>query len=236
MPGISIIIPTLNEAAVIQQTLKSLQTIREKGHEIILADGGSTDETVEQSILLVDQVIVTRTGRACQMNAGAGKAGGEVLVFLHADTRLPDNSAELITAGLSDSRRHWGRFDVKLSGPHPSLRLVERLMNLRSRLTHIATGDQALFVRRDLFASLGGFPEIPLMEDIAFSKRLKRTGPPLCLRETVVTSSRRWEEQGILRTIALMWRLRLAYFLGASPMRLAQRYGYRAACTPRTPD
>ncbi len=232
MSRISIIVPTLNEAPVIQATLKPLQRMRENGHEIILVDGGSTDGTVALSAPLVDCMLHAPAGRARQMNAGAREARGDILLFLHADTRLPPDAPRLIMAGLADSGRQWGRFDVRLSGARAPLRLVERLMNIRSRLTHIATGDQAMFVRRGAFSAAGGFPEIPLMEDIALSRRLKQAGPPLCLRQTVVTSSRRWEEQGILRTILLMWRLRLAYFLGASPTRLARRYGYRSPWAP----
>ncbi len=233
MARISIIIPTLNEAAVIRDTLTPLQNLRKRGHEIILADGGSTDETLSLSKPLTDTQFIAETGRARQMNSGARKANGEVLLFLHADTLIPPNADELIGGGLADTRRCWGRFDVRLSGRQAPLRVVEKLMNLRSRLTHIATGDQAIFIQREIFEQAGGFPSIPLMEDIAMSKRLKKIGPPLCIRQPAVTSSRRWEEQGILRTVIFMWRLRLAYFLGASPERLAQRYGYRAACATR---
>ncbi len=232
MSRISIIVPTLNEAPVIRAALKPLQRMRENGHEIILVDGGSTDDTVALSTPLVDCMLHAPTGRARQMNAGAREARGDILLFLHADTCLPPDAPRLIMAGLADSGRQWGRFDVRLSGSRALLRLVERLMNIRSRLTHIATGDQAMFVRRGAFFAAGGFPEIPLMEDIALSRRLKQAGPPLCLRQTVVTSSRRWEEQGILRTILLMWHLRLAYFLGASPTRLARHYGYRSPWAP----
>lgn len=224
MRQISIIIPALNEAASLPATLTALQSLRRAGHEVIVADGGSTDGTAALAQPWADQVIHGPRGRAVQMNAGAQAARGAVLLFLHADTRLPDLADRLIDEGLTRSGRGWGRFDVRLSGAHPLLRAVELLMNARSRLTHIATGDQAMFVRRDWFEAVGGFPAIPLMEDIALSRALKRRGPPLCLRARVVTSSRRWEQHGVLRTILLMWRLRLAYTLGADPRRLARRY------------
>lgn len=221
---ISIIIPALNEAAGIAQTLRPLQPLRARGHEVVVVDGGSTDGTVEIARPLTDRVIASQPGRARQQNAGAGAAGGDVLLFLHADTLLPPDADGLVLGGLMRSGRGWGRFDVRLSGRGPALRMVERMMSLRSRVTGIATGDQAIFVRRDGFRRAGGFPQIPLMEDVALSRALRRAGPPLCLRERVLTSSRRWEERGVLRTILLMWRLRAEYALGADPARLAARY------------
>lgn len=185
---------------------------------MIVADGGSEDGTASLAAALCDRVVVAPRGRARQMNAGAREARGDVLLFLHADTRLPSNADELVQGFL------WGRFDVQIEGRHPLLPVVAWWMNLRSRLTGIATGDQAIFVRRDDFVAAGAFREIPLMEDIALSKRLKRISRPACLRERVVTSGRRWERRGTLRTIVLMWRLRLAYALGADPGRLARRY------------
>jgi rSAM/selenodomain-associated transferase 2 len=222
--SISIIIPTLNEAAGISEYLTPLQPLRADGHEVTVADGGSQDNTVVLAQPLADTVILAPRGRASQMNAGARILRGEILLFLHADTRLPVEADRLIVEGMARSGKGWGRFDVRLSGQHPLLRMVEWMMNTRSRLTGIATGDQAIFVRRDWFDAIGGFPEIPLMEDIELSRRLKRLGPPLCLRPPVITSSRRWEEHGILRTILLMWRLRLAFFLGARPAWLERRY------------
>lgn len=192
--------------------------------EIIVVDGGSKDETVEFARGLADRVLIAPPGRASQMNAGARAARGEILLFPHADTLLPLRAGELIVDGLTRSSRGWGRFDVRLAGRHPMLRVIERAMNLRSRLTGIATGDQAIFVRRSLFERVGGYPEIALMEDVALSRRLKREGPPLCLRVPVVTSSRRWERDGILRTVLLMWSLRLAFFLGVDANRLARLY------------
>ena len=158
------------------------------------------------------------------MNAGAERARGDILLFLHADTRLPKDAMSLMLEGLQQTDKCWGRFDVKLSGLQPLLRLVERLINLRSRLTGIATGDQAMFIRRARFDVIDGFPEIPLMEDISISQRLKFYSDPLCLKQQVITSSRRWEQNGIIRTILLMWRLRLAYYLGADPATLARQY------------
>ncbi|HLA75069.1 MAG TPA: TIGR04283 family arsenosugar biosynthesis glycosyltransferase [Gammaproteobacteria bacterium] len=221
---LSIIIPTFNEAAAIIPTLRALQPLRQTGREVIVADGDSQDGTPELARPWADHVLRTGRGRAEQMNAGARAASGEILLFLHADSLLPTHADQLISEGLQQTHTEWGRFDVRLSGRHPLLRVVEQLMNWRSRLTSIATGDQAIFVSRAWFNKVGGFPSIPLMEDIALSRALKRLGPPLCLRARVITSSRRWEQHGIMRTILLMWRLRLAYALGADPQQLHRQY------------
>jgi rSAM/selenodomain-associated transferase 2 len=221
---LSIIIPCLDEAEGIAATLASLAPLRARGVEVIVVDGGSRDDTVARATPLADLVIAAPRGRARQMNAGAMRARGEILLFLHADSLLPDAADLLIVDGLKRLRRGWGRFDVAIAGRHPLLRVVERLMNLRSRLTGIATGDQAIFVTRSLFTAAGDYPDIALMEDVALSKRLKRFGPPLCLNHRLTTSGRRWEKRGVLRTIVLMWRLRLAYWLGADPAKLALRY------------
>ena len=224
MMPLSIILPVLNKAAGIAETLAALQPLRARGCEVIVADGGSTDGSPELARPLADRVVASPRGRARQQNAGAAEATGDVLLFLHADTRLPADADRLVVDGLRASGRGWGRFGVRLTGRHPMLRVIERMIGARSRLSGIATGDQAIFVRREWFARAGGFPDIPLMEDVALSKALKRLGPPLCLRETVLTSSRRWEARGIWRTMALMWRLRLEFWLGADPERLAERY------------
>ena len=221
---LSIIIPCLNEADGIADALSALAPLRARGSEVIVVDGGSRDGTIERAARHADRVLRAPRGRSIQMNAGAARARGEILLFLHADTRLPEAADALIVDGLKRSRRGWGRFDVTIAGRHPLLRVVERLMNLRARLTGIATGDQAIFVTRSLFTAAGGYPEIALMEDIALSKRLKRYGSPLCLKHHLTTSGRRWEERGVLRTIGLMWSLRLAYWLGADPRKLAARY------------
>ncbi len=222
--SLSIVIPTLDEAAGIVAFLAPLQALRARGVEIVLADGGSRDGTVAAATPLVDRVISARRGRASQMNAGAAVSAGEVLLFLHADCTLPEQADHLILTGLASSQLRWGRFDVRLSGAAMMLRLVGRTMNLRSRLTGICTGDQGLFVERTLFEERGGFPEIELMEDVAMSSKLRKSGAPLCLSATLLTSSRRWESNGIWRTIVLMWRLRLAYFLGSEPHRLSELY------------
>ena len=221
---LAVIIPCLNESERITATLQLLQTLRAQGHQVIVVDGRSEDNSAELARPLADQVVVARRGRAAQMNCGANLSNADVLLFLHADTSLPENAAEIISQRLAASNRQWGRFDVQLSGRALWLRIIEFMMNLRSRLTDIATGDQAIFVRRGLFNQVGGYPDIPLMEDIELSKRLKQHGKPLCLKDKVITSSRRWEQEGIWRTILLMWRLRLAYFLGADPNRLKRQY------------
>ena len=223
-PTLSIIIPCLNEAAGIVSMLESLRPLRARGAEVIVADGGSSDDTAALAAPLADRVVNAPRGRAAQMNAGATFARAEILLFLHADCVLPPDAEQLIVAGLAGGAPQWGRFDVTLDGVHPLLRVVACMMNLRSRLTGIATGDQGIFITRALFARLGGFPALPLMEDIALSRLAKRAGAPLCLCERIVTSARRWERHGVLRTIVLMWQLRLAYFLGADPARLALRY------------
>ncbi len=226
MHKLSVIVPALDEGERIATTLDALANLRALGVEVIVVDGGSRDATVQRARLRADRVIPAARGRASQMNAGAEKATGDVLLFLHADTRLPSDADHVVLNALERSGRAWGRFDVKIEGRHPLLVVVGALMNLRSRLTGIATGDQAMFVKRDTFQAAGGFPAIELMEDIALCKRLKRVGRPLCLRQRVVTSGRRWEERGVIRTMVLMWRLRLAYFFGADPAELARQYGY----------
>ena len=214
---LSLVVPALNEAGGIVAALRALAPLRARGHEVIVVDGGSSDGTAELARPHCDRMIVSARGRAIQMNAGARVATGDVLVFLHADTRLPSGAEETIF----EKAFLWGRFDVSIEGRTRLLKLVAWSMNLRSRLTGIATGDQAIFVRREAFE---GFPEIPLMEDIAFSRAMKRRAAPACLRAKVVTSGRRWESRGVLRTILLMWRLRLAYFLGTPPEDLARLY------------
>ena len=209
---------------MIRDCLAALHGLRTRGHEVIVVDGGSRDDTVALARGLADHVLISeQPGRAVQMNRGAMQACGDVFLFLHADTLLPEDADRLLEEYGVDAKA-WGRFDVTLSGRRPLLRVVETAMNLRSRLTGIVTGDQAMFVGRELFREAGGFPDIALMEDISCSAALRRRRRPLCLRQTVVTSSRRWEEQGIVHTILKMWRLRLLYFLGAAPSELARQY------------
>jgi len=221
---LSIIIPTLDEAAQIEDALRSLAPLRAAGAEVIVADGGSADGTPILAAPLADRTLSTPRGRAHQMNHGASQATGDVLLFLHADTRLPPGSAELIARALTDGQRHWGRFDVNILGRPRLLKVVATLMNWRSRWTGIATGDQAIFVERTLFEQIGGFPPQPLMEDIEISRHLKRHSAPASLHARVATSGRRWEAHGVWRTIALMWWLRLQYFFGVPAERLACRY------------
>ena len=221
---ISVVMPVLNEANGLAQALEALGPLRAAGHEVIVVDGGSTDGTPGCAEGLADRVLAAPRGRASQMNAGAAVATGEALLFLHADTLLPVNAAAAVGEALAAGGREWGRFDVRISGRSRAMGMVAALMNLRSRATGIATGDQAIFVTRRAFDAVGGFPPLALMEDIALSSRLRRRSRPACLRARVLTSGRRWERHGVARTIALMWCLRLRFFLGASAEDLARRY------------
>jgi rSAM/selenodomain-associated transferase 2 len=220
---LTLIVPVLDEAAGIGACLAPMQPMRARGVEVLVVDGGSRDATRALAAPLADRVIESTRGRARQMNAGAAVANGRVLAFVHADTVLPPDADLAIARALADGAR-WGRFDVVIAGANRLLPLVGTMMNARSRVTGIATGDQAIFARREEFTAAGAFPDIPLMEDVALCKRLKRRSPPACLRERVVTSGRRWEREGAVKTILLMWRLRLAYAMGADPGRLARRY------------
>jgi rSAM/selenodomain-associated transferase 2 len=222
-PVLSIVMPALNEATGIKATLHALQPLRARGVEVVLADGGSSDGTAERAAQGVDTVVASPRGRALQMNAGAAAARSDVLLFLHADTRLPPLADVQVLQALAIGAC-WGRFDVRIEGRPRMLRVVGALMNLRSRCSGIATGDQAIFVTRAAFDRVGGFPVQPLMEDIEISRRLKRLGRPACLRACVHTSGRRWEQRGVWRTIVLMWRLRWRYWRGESPARLAEAY------------
>ena len=223
-PALSIVMPCLNEAAGIAATLTRLQPLRARGIEVVVVDGGSSDDTLRLATPLADRAIVAPRGRASQMNAGAAIARGGALLFLHADCTLPAGADRLIIDGLAAGAKHWGRFDVAFDGAHACMRTVACMMNWRSRLTGIATGDQGIFVKRDLFLAHHGFPDIALMEDLALSKRLRIHSAPLCLAERITPSARRWEERGVARTILLMWRLRLQYFFGVDPAKLALRY------------
>ena len=221
---LSIVIPALNESGNIVATLTPLQTMRAHGAEVILVDGGSIDATAQLAATLVDCMLTAHKGRALQMNAGAAVATGDVLLFLHADSVLPADADKLILDGLRSGAHAWGRFDVAIDGQHSLLPVVAWFMNHRSRLSGVATGDQGLFVTAGAFSQAGGFAKIPLMEDLAMCAALRKIGPPLCLRQKIITSGRRWENHGVWRTILLMWRLRLAYFFGADPVELHRTY------------
>ena len=231
--SLRIVIPVLNEGAVLTERLAALQGLRAQGAQLVVVDGGSNDESWARARPWVDRLVRSAPGRGLQMNAGAqdttlGPAHG--LLFLHADTELPDDALQAMESALNE--RPWGRFDVQLNARGTTLRLVESMINLRSRLSGIATGDQALFVRTDVFEAVGGFPDQALMEDIELSIRLRKIAKPACLRQRVRTSARKWQKNGVWRTIFLMWRLRLAYFFGAQPSDLALAYGYPAAPPP----
>ena len=224
---LAIIVPVLNEAAQIESSLAALAEFRRRGASVIVVDGGSRDATVRLAAAHCDRVIAAPRGRALQMNAGARceeARGADVLLFLHADVRLPAEADRLIFRALSNRSSSWGRFDVQLQGRSAGLRLVAAMMNLRSRATGICTGDQALFVEQGAFLALEGFAPIALMEDIEFCRRARRMAAPIALRPPAIVSARRWDQGGLVRTILRMWWLRLAYFLGADPQQLAQRY------------
>lgn len=224
---LAIVVPVLDEAAQIEASLAALADFRQRGARVIVVDGGSHDATVRLAAPLCDRVIAAPRGRALQMNAGArceeGR-GADVLLFLHVDVRLPSEADRLIFRALSNAQSCWGRFDVTLQGRSPGLALIGTLMNLRSRATGICTGDQAIFVEQGAFVALEGFAPIALMEDVEFCRRARRLSTPLALRPPVIVSARRWDQAGLARTVLRMWWLRLAYFLGADPQRLAQRY------------
>ena len=221
-PWLSIILPVLNEAQTLAEALRRLEPWRAAGAEVIVVDGGSTDNSRELAAADADRVVAAPRGRALQMNAGAAASAADLLVFLHADTTLPEEVPAALRA--MHTQTCWGRFDVALDAPGLLLRTVETMMNWRSRLTGIATGDQAIFVSRSLFERCGAYPPIPLMEDIALSTQLRRLCKPTCLRARVRTSARRWVQGGILRTVLLMWGLRFAFFVGVAPARLAVWY------------
>jgi rSAM/selenodomain-associated transferase 2 len=221
---LSIIVPVLDEAATLGATMRDLAPLRAAGHEVIVVDGDSSDDTLALARAGADLALCAPRGRAAQMNAGAGRAQGDVLLFLHADSRLPGNAATAIAGAIAGGAQ-WGRFDVQIAGRPRVLRLVAAAMNVRSRWTGIATGDQGIFVLRSVFIRVGGYAAIPLMEDVALSNTLKHgAGRPACLRARIVTSGRRWEAHGPWRTIFTMWRLRLSYALGADPATLARQY------------
>ena len=224
--SLAIVMPVLNEAAGIEAALRALMPLMARGVRVLVADGGSADDTPARARRFGGvEVIEAARGRAAQMNAGAQAASGaRVLLFLHADTTLPPDADRLIAQALAGSQQVWGRFNVRIAGHPRMLRVVAACMNVRSRWSGIATGDQALFMTRAAFDAVGGFPEQPLMEDIEMSKRLRTLSRPACLRERVITSGRRWESRGVWATIVLMWRLRWAYWRGASLQVLARRY------------
>lgn len=222
---LSIIIPTLNESGYIESTLNRLQSLRENQHEIIVVDGGSNDNTAQLATSLSDSVIQSEPGRARQMNKGAENASGDIYWFLHSDTLIPEQAEVIIEQQLRTSNRNWGRFNVCFSGQQFIFRLIAWMMNVRSLITGIATGDQGIFIKASVFKQLNGYKLIALMEDIDISKRLlAQYGRPVCIREKLQTSSRRWEQHGIIKTILLMWQLRLAYFFGSNPETLAKYY------------
>ncbi|MFT5446213.1 MAG: rSAM/selenodomain-associated transferase 2 [Gammaproteobacteria bacterium] len=232
---LSIVIPAFNESANIAGCLQSVAPLLARGASVLVCDGGSSDDTAHIARAHGAQVLVCAKGRARQMNAGALASNAHLLVFLHADTKLNKAVAERLWSLAVSKLPLWGRFDVRLSGRGAALRVIETCMNLRSRITSIATGDQVMFCTSDLFGSVNGFADIELMEDIELSAQLRRLLRPLCCVERVCTSSRKWREQGIVRTVVLMWRMRLAYAMGADPSHLAKIYATRPGARPADP-
>jgi len=226
MTKVSIIIPTLNESTVIAGSLLALQSLRQQGVELIVVDGGSLDNTQQLAKPLVDMLFLSEPGRAKQMNKGAMQSQGRLLLFLHADCRLPEEAHQLLIE-LTERIEVWGRFDVRLDGTQGVFRVIETLMNWRSRLSGIMTGDQAIFVSSQLFKKVQGYPDIQLMEDIALSKKLNKEQAAVCLKSRVLSSSRRWQQNGVMRTVLLMWRLRVAYFFHSDPAILAKKYQHK---------
>ena len=220
LPVLTVVIPALDESAVIARVVAHAL---DGADEVIVVDGGSRDDTVLRASRAGATVVAAPRGRASQMNAGAARASGSVLLFLHADCQLPADARDAVLQAIG-SGCHWGRFDVRLDSPRRSLAVVGALMNLRSRLTRIATGDQAIFVERTLWEASGGYAPIPLMEDVELCARLRRTARPACLRQRVTVSARRWEQRGVVRTVLEMWAWRAAYALGVSPARLHRLY------------
>lgn len=223
-PLISIVIPVLDDADALARLLDQLGGLLGDSSEIIVVDGGSSDlsVTIAQSHRVV--LVHSQRGRARQLNDGIAHAQAPVVWMLHADSDVSPAVWRSLVARARDPALRWGRFDVRLSGRSPLLRVVEWMMNVRSCVTSICTGDQGIFVKREVLATVGGVPDQPLMEDIELSRRLRRMGAVSCAREKLVTSSRRWEGEGMLATVLLMWRLRAAYFFGTDPARLAERY------------
>ena len=220
---LSIVIPTYNESSQIEQCLYKLKSLRKLGHEVIVVDGGSIDDTKILATPLSNQVIQSEKSRSIQMNKGASIATGNCLLFLHADTVLPGNVINIFSK-IENIESKWGRFDIKLTGRAYMFRIIERSMNIRSRLTGIATGDQVIFIGKELFKKVAGYPEVSLMEDIAISKILAAHSKPICLREIVVSSSRRWEANGVIKTILMMWLLRFLYFFNYDTGKIAKLY------------
>lgn len=224
MSRLSIIVPALNEADRLAATLAGLRACCTGQMQLIVADGGSVDDTVGIARRFADRVVCSARGRAVQMNAGACKATGDVLWFVHADTVVPAAAGDAVLGAIGERDAVWGYFDVRLDGEPALLRVVERMMKLRTRVTGVATGDQGIWVRRSVFEAVGGYAPLPLMEDVALSKRLRRLRRPLCLPLRLSTSARRWQARGTVRTVMLMWWLRLAFWLGVSPETLARWY------------
>ena len=224
MLKLSIIVPVLNEAQFLSRQHNLFKSLLREGHEIIIVDGGSEDKSVLIARSVDCETFITKASRGYQLHFGAMKSKNDTLLFMHADTLLPESATALISNVLTRSKKHWGRFDVSFNNSNLIFSIIAWFMNKRSCLTGVVTGDHAIFVNRDIYIRSGGFEDIPIMEDIEISKRLKKFSMPICLHDKVITSSRKWEAQGIIRTILKMWILRLLYFCGIPPRKLERLY------------
>jgi rSAM/selenodomain-associated transferase 2 len=224
MSSISIVVPVLDDAPALRRLLDDLDAIPGMSAQRIVVDGGSGDGSYALAQRRADVVLRAARGRARQLAAGIAVADRDWIWMLHADARIDASAWHALTRAIATDNTRWGRFDVRLDGSHPAFRMIEAMMNLRSRWTGICTGDQGIFVRRDLLELIEGIPDQPLMEDIELTKRLRRHARPVCLDAALGVSSRRWQQRGIVATVLLMWRLRLQYFFGASPETLVRAY------------
>ncbi len=223
-PTLSIIVPVLNQSRTMIDTMSALKPFRQRGAEIIVVDGGSDDDTAVLAHPFADRVVKGPRGRAAQMNEGAKVASGFIFLFLPTDTTLPADADTQVMIGRARDTSVWGRFDMRLTGRHPLLPIVARLLNRRSRSSGIASCEQAIFVQRETFFRIGGFTDIPVMEDVEISKRLRAISPPICVTSRVTVPAKRFDRDGLWTTLRTMWIMRLRYRMGMKPEEILKRY------------